>query len=102
MQPETGYARRRDGAVAYQVVGDGPLDLVLLISLMSHIEVMWECPPLVRFLSGLAPKASTSMASGGRHRRALLSQKQAPPHAQLRVHGRRPQTQGFRIQVFPK
>jgi pimeloyl-ACP methyl ester carboxylesterase len=52
--PETRYARSRDGHVAYQVVGDGPLDLVFIPSWTSNVDVMWEQASLARFLRRLA------------------------------------------------
>jgi class 3 adenylate cyclase len=54
VQPETRYAPSRDGYIAYQVVGDGPLDLVFIPFWTSNIEVMWEEPSLVRFLRALS------------------------------------------------
>ena len=54
MQPETRYARSKDGSVAYQVVGDGPLDLVFIPTWASNVEVMWEEPTIARFLRRLA------------------------------------------------
>ena len=43
--PEIHYTTTDDGAhVAYQVVGDGPLDIVYANSFMSHIEFSWEYP----------------------------------------------------------
>ena len=41
--PETRYARSGDVSIAYQVVGDGPFDVVFVPSL-SHIELMWSMP----------------------------------------------------------
>jgi hypothetical protein len=53
--PETRYAKTADGAhMAYQVVGDGPVDLVFVMGWTSNIEAMWEEPNLGRFLSRLA------------------------------------------------
>jgi pimeloyl-ACP methyl ester carboxylesterase/class 3 adenylate cyclase len=53
--PETRYARAADGVhIAYQVIGDGPVDLVWVMGWASNIEVMWEEPNLARFLSRLA------------------------------------------------
>lgn len=53
--PETRYARAADGVhIAYQVVGDGPVDLVWVMGWASNIEVMWEEPNLARFLTRLA------------------------------------------------
>jgi pimeloyl-ACP methyl ester carboxylesterase len=53
--PETRYAKAADGVhVAYQVVGDGPVDLVFVMGWASNVEAMWEEPDLARFLSRLA------------------------------------------------
>ena len=53
--PETRYARTADGVnIAYQVVGDGPVDMVFVMGWTSHIERMWAEPSLARFLSRLA------------------------------------------------
>ena len=54
MQPETRYARSKDGHVAYQVVGDGPLDVVFIPSWMTNMDALWEEPSLARFLRRLA------------------------------------------------
>jgi class 3 adenylate cyclase len=40
--PKTRYTTVKDGDVAYQVVGDGPLDLVAFFGIGSHLELMWE------------------------------------------------------------
>jgi pimeloyl-ACP methyl ester carboxylesterase len=53
--PETRYAKTADGVhIAYQVVGDGPVDLVYVMGWTSNIDAMWEEPDLARFLSRLA------------------------------------------------
>ena len=55
MIPETRYAKAADGVhIAYQVVGEGPVDLVWVMGWTSNIEAMWEEPNLARFLSTLA------------------------------------------------
>jgi class 3 adenylate cyclase len=54
VQPETRYVKRRDGHVAYQIFGDGPLDLVFIPGWVSNVEVMWEEPLLARFLDRLS------------------------------------------------
>jgi class 3 adenylate cyclase len=51
---ETRYARSGDVSIAYQVVGDGPFDLVYVPGFVSNIELMWEEPGLARFLERLA------------------------------------------------
>jgi class 3 adenylate cyclase len=53
-QPETRYARSPGGSVAYQVVGDGPLDLVFIPWWGTNLDVMWEEPSIARFLRRLA------------------------------------------------
>jgi pimeloyl-ACP methyl ester carboxylesterase len=52
--PETRYAKSGDVNIAYQVVGDGPRDLVLVPGWISNIEVLWEEPSTSRFLTRLA------------------------------------------------
>jgi class 3 adenylate cyclase len=54
MQPETRYAKSGDVNIAYQVVGDGPLDLVLVPGFVSHLEHDWTEPRHVHFLDRLA------------------------------------------------
>jgi class 3 adenylate cyclase len=52
-QPRTRYARSGDVHIAYQVVGEGPLDLVFVPGFVSHLELAWEEPSMRRFLDGL-------------------------------------------------
>jgi pimeloyl-ACP methyl ester carboxylesterase len=53
--PETRYATTVDGVhVAYQVVGDGPFDLVLVTGYVSHVELSWDEPEVADFLRALA------------------------------------------------
>jgi class 3 adenylate cyclase/pimeloyl-ACP methyl ester carboxylesterase len=52
--PQTRYARSGDISIAYQVVGDGPLDLVWIPSLAHHVELNWENPVVAGFLRRLA------------------------------------------------
>jgi len=51
---EVGYARSGDVNVAYQVVGEGALDLVLVSGFVSHLELDWEEPRSAHFLERLA------------------------------------------------
>ena len=53
-QPETRYAKSGPVSVAYQVVGSGAVDLVLVPGFVSHVEVAWEEPRLARLLTRLA------------------------------------------------
>jgi len=51
---ETAFARSDDVDIAYQVIGDGPRDLVMTMGFVSHLDVMWELPELADFLEALA------------------------------------------------
>jgi len=51
---QTRYARSGDVHIAYQVVGEGPFDLVYVPGWVSHVELAWEEPTLARFLGRLA------------------------------------------------
>jgi class 3 adenylate cyclase/pimeloyl-ACP methyl ester carboxylesterase len=52
--PETHYAKTDDGlSIAYQTLGDGPTDIVLVTS-VSGVDVMWEEPSLAHVLHRLA------------------------------------------------
>src|SRR5438128_648576 len=57
VSPVTRYAKSGDVSVAYQVVGEGPPDLVLVPGFVSHVEAAWEWPYLARFLHRLASAA---------------------------------------------
>jgi pimeloyl-ACP methyl ester carboxylesterase len=52
--PETRYAKSGDLNIAYQVVGDGPLDLVLVPGFVSHLDNDWEEPRSAHLLQRLA------------------------------------------------
>lgn len=52
--PHTRYTRSGGYSIAYQVVGDGPFDLLWIPGFVSNVELAWEEPLLERFLSRLA------------------------------------------------
>ena len=52
--PETMYARSGEVNIAYQVVGDAPLDLVFVMGWVSHMEYFWREPSFARFLRRLS------------------------------------------------
>ena len=52
--PETRYARSGNVSIAYQVVGDGPFDLVYVPGFVSHVELRWRVPSFASSLAGLA------------------------------------------------
>lgn len=53
-RPETRYARSGDLSIAYQVFGEGSLDLVLVPGFASHCDQSWEEPQLAAFMRRLA------------------------------------------------
>ena len=52
--PETMYAKSGEINIAYQVIGDAPLDLVFVMGWVSHLEYFWKEPSFARFLKRLA------------------------------------------------
>lgn len=55
MVPETRYSKSADGVhIAYQVLGDAELDLVVSPGFVSHLEHSWEDPQMARFLRRMA------------------------------------------------
>ena len=53
-QPKTRYARSGDVSIAYQVVGDGPFDIVYVPGFVSHVELIWDLPPAVHLIERFA------------------------------------------------
>ena len=51
---ETSYAKCGDLSLAYQVFGDGPVDLVFVGPLISHVELSWALPEFKAFFEQLA------------------------------------------------
>jgi class 3 adenylate cyclase/pimeloyl-ACP methyl ester carboxylesterase len=52
--PETRYAKSGDVNIAYQVVGDGPFDLIHVPAFVSNLELQWEDPAERRYFERLA------------------------------------------------
>lgn len=52
--PKTQFTRSGELHIAYQVIGDGPRDLIYVPGWISHVELAWEEPTLARFLRRLA------------------------------------------------
>ena len=81
--PETSYAPCGDLSLAYQVFGDGPVDLVYAGSFVSHVELAWTLPEYEAFMEYQRGRpgrhrlrGNTTGANAGvdsqRHRRLLL------------------------------
>lgn len=54
MAPETRYTRSGDASIAYQVAGEGPIDLLFVTGWITQIEHLWEIPANRRFLERLS------------------------------------------------
>lgn len=54
MQPQTRFARLGDACIAYQVLGEGPVDLVLTLGSFNNVDYWWEDPSTAHFLRDLA------------------------------------------------
>src|SRR5947199_10814405 len=54
MPPDVSYARSGDVAIAYQVVGSGPVDIVFGRGIAGDLLTTWDQPLLVRHVEGLA------------------------------------------------
>ena len=54
MQPETKYARMGQDRIAYQVLGQGPPDLVMTRGGYGHLDTAWEDPGFTLFIRSLA------------------------------------------------
>jgi class 3 adenylate cyclase/pimeloyl-ACP methyl ester carboxylesterase len=52
--PETHYARSGDVNIAYQVAGDGPLDLLIVPGSISHLELVYDLPGCTSFIQRLS------------------------------------------------
>ena len=52
--PETQYANSGGVSIAYQVVGDGALDLLVAPGFVSHLDLLWLLPAASRFFGALA------------------------------------------------
>src|SRR5438552_17969436 len=52
--PDVRYARSGDVAIAYQTIGEGPVDLVFVRGFAGDLLSVWEQPLLVRFVEELA------------------------------------------------
>jgi class 3 adenylate cyclase len=52
--PETRYAKSGDLHIAYQVLGDGPVDLIYVPGWVSQLDLYWEEPSVARFFRSLA------------------------------------------------
>ena len=84
--PETRYASTSDGVhIAYQIVGEGPGDLVFVPGFVFNVEQTWEWPQMARFASRLASFARLILFD---RRGTGLSDHIVPQETQLTLEAR--------------
>ena len=83
MIPETRYTKTPDGAyIAYQVTGEGPVDVAWQFDWIGNVDLFWETPGLAQLLAGIASFARLIIHD----RRATgLSSGNAPPNLETRA-----------------
>ena len=53
--PETNYAKTVDGVhIAYQVLGEGPVDMVVTVGQISHVDMAWDMPEIASLIRRLS------------------------------------------------
>ena len=52
--PQTEYARSGKIGIAYQVVGEGPMDVVVAFPFVSHLDLVWESPAISHFVDRIS------------------------------------------------
>jgi hypothetical protein len=77
LAPGVPYARSGDAAIAYQVVGHGPMDIVFVRGITGDLLSTWDQPLLVRHVEGLAafgrvPGTAPTLACPGRPDRGTV------------------------------
>ena len=81
---DTRYARTPDGAyIAYQVVGDGPIDLVWQMDIFGNIDLVWEMTEFRFFLTSFTE--FTRLILHDRRGTGLSSRNVHPPNLETRV-----------------
>ena len=60
VRPDTLYAKSGGVHIAYQTMGEGPIDVVVSTGWVTHLELAWDIPPLARFYERMAAFARRS------------------------------------------
>jgi len=83
-RPVAGYARAADGAyIAYQMVGEGPIDLAWQPDLFSNVDALWQIPKYASWFRGLASFARLILHD--RRCTGASSRSVDPPNLETRV-----------------
>src|ERR1700722_5256473 len=81
--PRTHYAHSGDASIAYQTLGEGPCDLVVISGPASHLEILWEEPRTARTFRRMSEFARLIMFD--RRGTGLSDPATAPPTLEQQV-----------------
>ena len=82
--PQTKYAKTPDGAyIAYQTVGDGPIDIVWQFDWLGNVDTIWEYRPSAEWFHGLA--SFSRLILHDRRGTGASSRNVDPPNLETRV-----------------
>lgn len=82
MTPETHFTESDGVSIAYQVFGDGPVDLVFIHGMFSNLDILWEEPRVARFLMELGRLARVILFD---RRGTGLSDRVTPPTFEVHI-----------------
>jgi class 3 adenylate cyclase len=84
VERDTRYAKSADGVyIAYQVTGDGPIDLVWQFDWVGNVDLIWDHPLLGHWLRGLS--SFSRLILHDRRGTGLSSRNVEPPNLETRV-----------------
>ena len=84
MNPHTDYVETDDGLyIAYQTVGEGPIDIAWQFEWVGNIDVVWEYQPYAEWFRGLA--SFSRLILHDRRGTGASSRNVAPPNLETRV-----------------
>ena len=63
--PETRYALSGDVNIAYQTMGNGPVDIVVVPGIMSHVDSCMNCPAIPLSCAAFRPLPAWSCSTSG-------------------------------------
>ena len=61
--PSTHYVKSDDVYIAYQVLGEGPLDLIFVPGFVSNVEAIWQSPNRSEFFGDSRPSVASSFST---------------------------------------
>ena len=77
--PESRYAKTLDGVyIAYQTVGDGPIDIVWQFDWLGNVDTIWEYRPSAEWFRGLASFSRLILYRPSRNRELRVATSTSP------------------------